>query len=114
MVRPYVCDDSAYLYLKPFKAQENFWKGNWGVEGYRPRHLSHVTSSFHLSGLLHRRRYSAYEITDVVAVAKAYSIAVGAGDLSGIVRREAEELRKRGGDGENTAQPRKTQTCRLV
>lgn len=53
-----------------------------------------------------------YEITDIIAVTKAYSSAVGAGDfVSEIFGEEAEELRRRGGDkgeyGATTGRPRR-------
>lgn len=42
----------------------------------------------------------SYEIKDIIAVVKAYSSAVGAGEfVSEIFGEEADELRKRGGDG---------------
>jgi adenylosuccinate synthase len=42
----------------------------------------------------------AYEIKEIIAVAKAYSSAVGAGEfVSEIFGEEADELRRRGGDG---------------
>ena len=63
--------------------------------------LEKVTSSSTLAG------YGAvgagippYEIKDIIAVCKAYSSAVGAGAfVSEIFGEEADELRKRGGDG---------------
>ena len=53
-----------------------------------------------------------YEIKDIIAVTKAYSSAVGAGDfVSELFGDEAEELRKRGGDkgeyGATTGRPRR-------
>ena len=53
-----------------------------------------------------------YEIKDIVAVTKAYSSAVGAGDfVSELFGEEADELRRRGGDkgefGATTGRPRR-------
>ncbi|MGN0536637.1 MAG: adenylosuccinate synthase [Acutalibacteraceae bacterium] len=60
-----------------------------------------------------------YEIKDVICVAKAYSSAVGAGEfVSEIFGDEAEELRKRGGDGgeygATTGRPRRMGWLDLV
>ena len=102
MVEPYVCDVSAYLH-EAMKAGKNvLLEGQLGALkdpdfGIYPM----VTSSSTLAA------YGAigagippYEIKDIIAVVKAYSSAVGAGEfVSEIFGDEADELRKRGGDG---------------
>ena len=102
MIRPYVCDVSAYL-RKAIKEGKNILlEGQLGSlkdpdHGIYPM----VTSSSTLAA------YGAigagippYEIKDITTVVKAYSSAVGAGAfVSEIFGDEAEELRNRGGDG---------------
>jgi adenylosuccinate synthase len=102
MVEPYVCDVSAYLH-DAIKAGKNILlEGQLGALkdpdfGIYPM----VTSSSTLAA------YGAigagippYEIKSVVTVVKAYSSAVGAGEfVSEIFGEEADELRRRGGDG---------------
>ncbi len=102
MVKPYVCDVAAYLH-DAIKAGKNILlEGQLGALkdpdfGIYPM----VTSSSTLAA------YGAigagippYEIKDIVTVVKAYSSAVGAGEfVSEIFGEEADELRRRGGDG---------------
>ena len=102
MIRPYVCDVSAFLY-EAIKAGKNILlEGQLGSmkdpdHGIYPM----VTSSSTLAA------YGAigagippYAIEKIVVVNKAYSSAVGAGEFtSEIFGSEAEELRRRGGDG---------------
>jgi len=102
MVAPYVCDVSLYLY-NAIKADKNILlEGQLGSlkdpdHGIYPM----VTSSSTLAA------YAAigagippYEIKNITAVVKAYSSAVGAGAfVSEIFGEEADELRRRGGDG---------------
>lgn len=102
MVEPYVCDVSAFLY-DAIKAGKNILlEGQLGSmkdpdHGIYPM----VTSSSTLAA------YGAigagippYEIKKIVTVVKAYSSAVGAGEfVSEIFGAEADELRRRGGDG---------------
>lgn len=102
MVAPFVCDTSAYLY-EAIKAGKNILlEGQLGSlkdpdHGIYPM----VTSSSTLAA------YGAigagippYEIQKVITVCKAYSSAVGAGAfVSEIFGEEADELRRRGGDG---------------
>lgn len=102
MVAPYVCDVSAYLH-EAIKAGKNILlEGQLGSlkdpdHGIYPM----VTSSSTLAA------YGAigagippYEIKNITAVVKAYSSAVGAGAfVSEIFGEEADELRRRGGDG---------------
>lgn len=102
MVEPYVCDVAAYLH-EAIKAGKNILlEGQLGALkdpdfGIYPM----VTSSSTLAA------YGAigagippYEIKSVITVVKAYSSAVGAGEfVSEIFGDEADELRKRGGDG---------------
>ena len=102
MVEPYVCDVSAYLYEAQKQGRRILLEGQLGSlkdpdHGIFPM----VTSSSTLAG------YGAvgaglppYEIKRIVAVVKACSSAVGAGEfVSEIFGDEAEELRRRGGDG---------------
>lgn len=102
MVEPYVCDVAAYLH-EAIKAGKNILlEGQLGALkdpdfGIYPM----VTSSSTLAA------YGAigagippYEIKSIVTVVKAYSSAVGAGEfVSEIFGEEADELRRRGGDG---------------
>ncbi|MCI8596842.1 MAG: adenylosuccinate synthase [Lachnospiraceae bacterium] len=102
MVEPYVCDVSKYLW-EAVKAGKNILlEGQLGSmkdpdHGIYPM----VTSSSTLAA------YGAigagippYEIKQIITVCKAYSSAVGAGAfVSEIFGDEADELRKRGGDG---------------
>ena len=102
MVEPYVCDVSTYLWNAIKEGKEILLEGQLGTlkdpdHGIYPM----VTSSSTLAA------YGAigaglppYEITKIVTVCKAYSSAVGAGAfVSEIFGEEADELRKRGGDG---------------
>jgi len=102
MVEPYVCDVSAYLWDAVREGKNILLEGQLGTlkdpdHGIYPM----VTSSSTLAA------YGAigagippYEIKQVIAVCKAYSSAVGAGAfVSEIFGGEADELRKRGGDG---------------
>lgn len=102
MVRPYVCDTSKFLYDAIKAGKRILLEGQLGSLkdpdfGIYPM----VTSSSTLAA------YGAigagipcYEIKDVVTVVKAYSSAVGAGEfVSEIFGEEADELRRRGGDG---------------
>lgn len=102
MVEPYICDVSAFL-DKALKEQKTILlEGQLGTlkdpdHGIYPM----VTSSSTLAA------YGAigaglppYEIKQIITVCKAYSSAVGAGAfVSEIFGAEAEELRRRGGDG---------------
>lgn len=102
MVEPYVCDVSAFLWDALKQGKNILLEGQLGSlkdpdHGIYPM----VTSSSTLAA------YGAigaglppYEIKTIVTVVKAYSSAVGAGEfVSEIFGEEAEELRKRGGDG---------------
>ena len=102
MVEPYVCDVSAYLWQAIKDGKEILLEGQLGSlkdpdHGIYPM----VTSSSTLAA------YGAigaglppYEIKKIVTVCKAYSSAVGAGAfVSEIFGDEADELRRRGGDG---------------
>lgn len=102
MVEPYVCDVSAYLWQAIQDGKEILLEGQLGSlkdpdHGIYPM----VTSSSTLAA------YGAigagippYEIKKVITVCKAYSSAVGAGAfVSEIFGEEADELRRRGGDG---------------
>jgi adenylosuccinate synthase len=102
MIRPFVCDVSAYLYQAIKDGKKILLEGQLGAlkdtdHGIYPM----VTSSSTLAGFATiGAGVPPYAITDVIAVAKAYSSAVGAGAfVSELFGEEAEELRKRGGDG---------------
>ncbi len=102
MVEPYVCDVSKYLWDAIHEGKNILLEGQLGSmkdpdHGIYPM----VTSSSTLAA------YGAigagippYEIKEIVVVSKAYSSAVGAGAfVSEIFGEEADELRRRGGDG---------------
>lgn len=102
MIEPYVCDVVTYLHNAIKEDKKILLEGQLGSLkdpdfGIYPM----VTSSSTLAA------YGAigagippYEIKDIITVVKAYSSAVGAGEfVSEIFGEEADELRKRGGDG---------------
>ncbi len=102
LVQPYVCDVSAFLDRALKEGKTVLLEGQLGTlkdpdHGIYPM----VTSSSTLAA------YGAigagvppYEIRQIVTVCKAYSSAVGAGAfVSELFGDEAEELRRRGGDG---------------
>ena len=102
MVEPYVCDVSLYLHNAIREGKNILLEGQLGAmkdtdHGIYPM----VTSSSTLAAFgAIGAGLPPYAITDVVTVVKAYSSAVGAGAfVSEIFGDEAEELRKRGGDG---------------
>ncbi len=115
MIEPYVCDVSAFLRQAVKDGKEILLEGQLGSlkdpdHGIYPM----VTSSSPLAA------YGAigaglppYEIKRIVTVVKAYSSAVGAGEFVSEIldEKEAEELRKRGGDkgeyGATTGRPRR-------
>lgn len=102
MIEPYVCDVSVYLDRAIKEGKTILLEGQLGTlkdpdHGIYPM----VTSSSTLAA------YGAigagippYEIKEIITVCKAYSSAVGAGAfVSEIFGDEADELRRRGGDG---------------
>lgn len=102
MIEPYVCDTSLFLWNAIKEGKTILLEGQLGSmkdpdHGIYPM----VTSSSTLAA------YGAigagippYEIKKIVTVCKAYSSAVGAGAfVSEIFGDEADELRRRGGDG---------------
>ena len=114
LIAPYVTDTSKFLREALKAGKTVLLEGQLGTmkdpdHGIYPM----VTSSSTLAA------YGAvgagippYEIKDIIAVTKAYSSAVGAGDfVSELFGDEAEELRKRGGDkgeyGATTGRPRR-------
>ncbi len=114
MVEPYLCDVSVLLQDAIKEGRNILFEGQLGSLkdpdfGIYPM----VTSSSTLAA------YGAigagippYEIKNIVAVVKAYSSAVGAGEfVTEIFGDEADELRKRGGDagefGATTGRPRR-------
>jgi len=114
MIEPYVCDTAVFLHDALKQGKSILLEGQLGALkdpdfGIYPM----VTSSSTLAA------YGAigagippYEINSIIAVVKAYSSAVGAGEfVSEIFGEEAEELRRRGGDageyGATTGRPRR-------
>ncbi|MCR5108073.1 MAG: adenylosuccinate synthase [Lachnospiraceae bacterium] len=102
MVEPYVCDTSAYLWQAIKDDKEILLEGQLGSlkdpdHGIYPM----VTSSSTLAAFgAIGAGIPPYEIKKIITVCKAYSSAVGAGAfVSEIFGDEAEELRRRGGDG---------------
>lgn len=103
MVEPFVCDTHQFLYEALKEGKNILLEGQLGSLkdpdfGIYPM----VTSSSTLAG------YGAigagippYEIKNIVVVVKAYSSAVGAGEFVTEIldQEEADELRRRGGDG---------------
>ncbi len=102
MVAPYVCDTSAFLYQAIKDGKNILLEGQLGSlkdpdHGIYPM----VTSSSTLAAFgAIGAGIPPYEIKRIVTVCKAYSSAVGAGAfVSEIFGDEADELRRRGGDG---------------
>ena len=117
MVAPYVCDVSLYLHNAIKEGKEILLEGQLGSlkdpdHGIYPM----VTSSSTLAA------YGAigagippYEIKQIITVCKAYSSAVGAGAfVSEIFGEEADELRRRGGDGGEWCNDRTSKTYGMV
>ncbi len=120
-IEPYVADTFDYLYNAIKEGKNVLLEGQLGALkdtdfGIYPM----VTSSNTIAG------YGAvgagippYEIKDIITVVKAYSSAVGAGEfVSEIFGEEADELRRRGGDGgeygATTGRPRRMGWLDLV
>ena len=102
MVEPFVCDTSLFLHNALKEGKTVLLEGQLGSlkdpdHGIYPM----VTSSSTLAGFgAIGAGIPPYEIKEIVTVCKAYSSAVGAGAfVSEIFGEEADELRKRGGDG---------------
>ena len=102
MVEPYVCDVSLFLDKALKEGKTVLLEGQLGTlkdpdHGIYPM----VTSSSTLAAFgAIGAGLPPYEIKQIVTVCKAYSSAVGAGDfVSELFGAEAEELRRRGGDG---------------
>lgn len=102
MIAPYVCDVSAYLAEAIREGKNILLEGQLGSlkdpdHGIYPM----VTSSSTLAAFgAIGAGIPPYEIKNITAVVKAYSSAVGAGAfVSEIFGDEADELRRRGGDG---------------
>ena len=102
MIAPYVCDVSAYLAEAIREGKNILLEGQLGSlkdpdHGIYPM----VTSSSTLAAFgAIGAGIPPYEIRNITAVVKAYSSAVGAGAfVSEIFGDEADELRRRGGDG---------------
>lgn len=120
-IAPYVADTFDYLYHAVKQGKNILLEGQLGALkdtdfGIYPM----VTSSNTIAG------YGAvgagippYEIKEIITVVKAYSSAVGAGEfVSEIFGEEADELRRRGGDGgeygATTGRPRRMGWLDLV
>jgi len=102
MIEPFVCDTSAYLWNALWEGKNILLEGQLGSlkdpdHGIYPM----VTSSSTLAAFgAIGAGIPPYEIKKIVTVVKAYSSAVGAGAfVSEIFGEEADELRRRGGDG---------------
>ena len=102
MIKPFVCDTSVYLHQALKQNKRILLEGQLGSLkdpdfGIYPMVTSSPTlASYGAIGA----GIPGYEIKDVITVVKAYSSAVGAGEfVSEIFGEEADELRKRGGDG---------------
>ena len=102
MVAPYVCDTAAFLQNAIKEGKNILLEGQLGTLkdpdfGIYPMVTSSSTlASYGAIGA----GIPAYEIKDIITVVKAYSSAVGAGEfVSEIFGDEADELRRRGGDG---------------
>lgn len=121
ILEPYVADVFSYIHTALQKGKNILLEGQLGALkdtdfGIYPM----VTSSNTIAG------YGAvgagippYEIKEIVTVVKAYSSAVGAGEfVSEIFNEEADELRRRGGDGgeygATTGRPRRVGWLDLV
>ena len=113
-IKPYICDTSTLLHNALKEKKKILVEGQLGAlrdpdHGIYP----YPTSSSTLAGFASvGAGIPPHSITQVVAVAKAYSSCVGAGPfVSEIFDREAEELRERGGDageyGATTGRPRR-------
>ena len=102
MIEPYVADTGAFLHQAIRDGKKILLEGQLGSLkdpdfGIYPMVTSSSTlASYGAVGA----GIPAYEIKDVITVVKAYSSAVGAGEfVSEIFGDEADELRRRGGDG---------------
>ena len=102
MVAPYVCDVSLYLDKAIKEGKNILLEGQLGTlkdpdHGIYPM----VTSSSTLAGFgANGAGVPPYAIQKIICVVKAYSSAVGAGAfVSELFGEEADELRRRGGDG---------------
>jgi len=102
MVDPYVCDVSLFLHQAIQEGKNILLEGQLGSlkdtdHGIYPM----VTSSSTLAAFgAIGAGIPPYEIKQIITVCKSYSSAVGAGAfVSEIFGEEADELRKRGGDG---------------
>ncbi|NLL93435.1 MAG: adenylosuccinate synthase [Clostridiales bacterium] len=102
MVAPYVCDTASFLQQAIKDEKSILLEGQLGTLkdpdfGIYPMVTSSSTlASYGAIGA----GIPAYEIKNVITVVKAYSSAVGAGEfVTEIFGDEADELRRRGGDG---------------
>lgn len=115
-IRPYVADTNAYLRKAVLEGKKILLEGQLGTlkdtdSGIYPM----VTSSSTLAGYgaVGASGIPPYEIKEIVAVTKAYSSAVGAGEFVSEIldEDEAQELRVHGGDkgefGATTGRPRR-------
>jgi adenylosuccinate synthase len=121
MLRPYVADTFTFLHQAVKDGKNILLEGQLGALkdpdfGIYPM----VTSSSTLAGYgTIGAGLPPYEIKEIITVVKAYSSAVGAGEfVSEIFGDEADELRRRGGDGgeygATTGRPRRMGWLDLV
>ena len=121
LITPYVTDTVAYVNQAIKEGKSILLEGQLGALkdpdlGIYPM----VTSSSTLAGFgAVGAGIPPYEIKEIIAVVKAYSSAVGAGEfVSEIFGAEADELRRRGGDGgefgATTGRPRRMGWLDLV
>lgn len=101
MVAPYICDVPAYLDKALKEGKTVLLEGQLGTlkdpdHGIYPMVTSSTLAAYGAIGA----GIPPYEIKEIITVCKAYSSAVGAGAfVSEIFGEEADELRRRGGDG---------------
>jgi len=115
MIAPYVCDTALFIQEAIKEGKNILLEGQLGTLkdpdfGIYPM----VTSSSTLAGFGSiGAGIAPYQIKEVITVVKAYSSAVGGGEFVSEIpdEKEAEELRKRGGDkgeyGATTGRPRR-------
>ena len=115
MIEPFVCDVSKFLYEALKDGKKVLLEGQLGSLKDPDNGIYHmVTYSSTLAGFGSIGAGIAhYQIKEVITVVKAYSSAVGGGEFVSEIpdEKEAEELRKRGGDkgeyGATTGRPRR-------
>ena len=114
LIAPYVTDTFEYLYEAVKEGKNILLEGQLGALK-DPDFGSSTLAGYGAVGA----GLPPYEIKEIIAVVKAYSSAVGAGEfVSEIFGEEADELRRRGGDGgefgATTGRPRRMGWLDLV